>query len=298
MTPEEITDHGAALAWFAAELPVLLNIVGATVELARPLADTYLCRTVRTMAHYLERRGHWLQWITAQHLALDAAKRLADPVEEAHALRSLGRARARLDRIDEAIACFLAAGALFEAAGDHAGHGRIGLDLSGAEVRRGNHPEALRHSREALEHFTLAGHRAGQGRAHNNIAWCLSWLGQCEDAVDHCRQALDLQEELDDRFGAADTWDTLGHAEHALRRYRQAAASYQRSYELWQELGHRYQEADLLTRLGETRRALGDRAAAADAWRRALDIFAELDHPDAKLVRAQLEQLDPDPTTG
>ncbi|GAB3975825.1 tetratricopeptide repeat protein [Plantactinospora veratri] len=288
VTPGQIADHCAALAWFDLELPALL----ATAEEAAAAGlDRHLCRLSRTMAHVMERRGHWHRWAAVQELAVAAARRLGDPAEEAHARRSLGRAQIHLGQVDRAVAHLDTARGLYQLAADRLGQGRIQFDLSWIAVRQNRYPDALRHSREALELFTAAGSRSGQGRALNNIGWCLSWLGHHEEAVEYCRQALDILLELDDRFGAADGWDSLGHAQHQLGRYREAAESYQHSYALWRELGHRYQEADLLTRLGETQSAIGDLDAASDAWHRALDILDGLDHPDAEQVKARLDRV-------
>jgi len=287
-----LADHGAAMDWFTTELPVLLAAVDRAAETG---FDTYLCRLTRTMAHFLERRGHWDRWAAAQRTARAATGRLEDPVEEAHARRSLGRVAVHLGLADEATAHFAAAMAAFRAAGDHAGQGRIGLDLGWLAVRQGQPLEALRYSRQALRVFTRGDHRCGQGRALNNIGWCLGMTGDYEQAARYCRRALSLQTRLDDRFGLADTWDSLGHAEHRLGRYRQAAEAYQRSRLLWQELGHRYQEADLLTRIGETERAVGDLAGARGTWQRALEILVQLDHPDAEQMRGRLDRLDSAP---
>ncbi|MEO3922563.1 tetratricopeptide repeat protein [Micromonosporaceae bacterium B7E4] len=288
VTPGQFADHGAALAWFDAELPALL---ATAEEAATARLDRHLCRLTRTMAHALERRGQWHRWAAVQELAVAAAQRLNDPAEEAHARRSLGRSQVHLGRIDRATDHFETAGRLYRLAADRLGQGRIQFDLSWIAVRQNRYPDALRHSREALALFTAAGSRSGQGRALNNIGWCLSWLGQHEEAVDYCRRALDTLLDLDDRFGAADGWDSLGHAQHELGRYREAAESYQQSYALWRELGHRYQEADLLARLGDTQSAIGDLDAASDTWHRALGILDDLDHPDAEQVKARLDRV-------
>ncbi|MDG4786497.1 tetratricopeptide repeat protein [Micromonospora sp. WMMD1102] len=288
VTPGRIADHGAALAWFDLELPALL---ATAEEAATARLDRQLCRLTRTMAHVLERRGHWHRWAAVQELAVAAAQRLADPAEEAHARRSLGRALVHLGRVEPAVDQLDIAGEFYRVAADRLGQGRIQFDRCWIAVRQNRYPDALRHSRAALDLFTAAGSRSGQGRALNNIGWCLSWLGHHEEGVEYCRQALDVLLELDDRFGAADAWDSLGHAQHELGRYREAAESYQHSYALWRELGHRYQEADLLARLGDTQSAIGDLDAASDTWHRALDILDDLDHPDAEQVKARLDRV-------
>jgi tetratricopeptide (TPR) repeat protein len=284
VTPEPIADHGAALAWFDTELTGLLAA-------AEEADDLRACRLARTMAHYLERRGHWHRWAALQQRVLAAARRLGEQGEIAHAHRSHGRVAIYLGQTGEALTHLDQALDGFRAAGDRAGQGRIMFDLSWVSCREDRAAEALAQSREAYDLFTAAGHRSGQGRALNNIGWCLGWLGRHEEAVRSCRRGLDVLEEIDDRFGAADGWDALGHAQHALGRHQEAAESYARSHALWRELGHRYQEADMLARLGDNQSAAGDPGGAAESWHRALDLLEQLDHPDAEQVKARLDRL-------
>ncbi|MCA2216522.1 tetratricopeptide repeat protein [Jidongwangia harbinensis] len=285
-------DHGAALAWFDTELPVLQGMLAAAEAAG---ADLHLCRLTRTLAHYLERRGRWQLWIAVQEQALAAARRLADPVEEAHARRSMGRACMHLDRLGAAGGHFGAALVLFRTAADDCGQARIHMDLTWMAYRQGRWEKALHHGRQALDLFTRAGQRSGRGRALNNIGWSLIGLGRPDEALAHLRRALRLLERLDDRFGAADSWDSVGQAQYDLGQYHPAVAAYRRAHELWQELGHRFSEADVLRRLGDTQRAMGDPDAARDSWRRAWDILRDLEHPDAAEVAARLAALDQEP---
>jgi tetratricopeptide (TPR) repeat protein len=285
VTAEPVADHEAALAWFDTELPVLL----AAVPLAAAEGfDRHACLLVRTLAHFLERRGHWLRWLAAQQIALLAAQRLGDRAEEAPARRGLGRVSVHLGRADEAVAHLTAARELYRAVGDLSGQGRIEFDLTWVAARQDRHDDALRHSHAALRLFTAAGNRSGQGRAYNSIGWSLALLGRDAEAVGCCRQALDVLQEIDDRFGAANAWDSLGQAQHKLGRYEEATESYARARALWQALGHRYQEADSLVRLGDTRAADHDLDAAAHTWQQALEMLDQLGHPDAEPVRTRL----------
>jgi tetratricopeptide (TPR) repeat protein len=284
VTPAPVADHEAALAWLETELPALLAAIPTAVAEG---FDRHACLLARTLAHFLERRGHWARWVVAQECALVAARRLGDPAEEAPALRSLGRAGVHLGRPDDAVAHLTAALEKYRAAGDRSGQGRIEFDLTWVAARQDRHDDALRHSRAALRHFTAAGNRSGQGRAYNSIGWSLTLLGRHADAVECCRRALDLLQEIDDRFGLANAWDSLGQARHELGHVREAADSYRRAHALWQALGHRYQEADSLVRLGDTQ-AAADPGGAERTWRLALDILTRIEHPDAGPVRARL----------
>ena len=168
VTPVEPADHGAALAWFDTELPALLGML-AEAEAAG--SDLRLCRLTRAMAHYLERRGHWQPWIASQERAVAAARRLADPVEEAHARRSIGRACLHLGRPGAAGGHFGAALVLFREAGDHVGHARILMDLSWS-CSAGWGTARARAGRST----TSAGRWPGwAGRARRSSSWSARW---------------------------------------------------------------------------------------------------------------------------
>jgi tetratricopeptide (TPR) repeat protein len=287
VTCEPITGHEAALAWFDTEVPALV----AAVSLAAAEGfDQHACRLARTLAHFLERRGHWPRWVAVQQAALPAALRLGDPAEEAPVRRGLGRVSVHLDRPDEAVAHLTEALDLYRAAGDLSGQGRVEFDLTWVAARQGRHHHTLRHSEESLRLFTAAGNRSGQGRAYNSIGWSLTLLDRHAEAVEYCRRALDILEEIGDRFGAACAWDSLGQAQHMLGGYAEAAESYLRAHALWQSLGHRYQEADSLVRLGDTRAAAENLDAAERTWEQALELLDRLHHPDVGPVRDRLSR--------
>ncbi|WP_189081897.1 ATP-binding protein [Mangrovihabitans endophyticus] len=285
ITPEPLADHEAALAWLDTEFPVLLAAIPLAVA---ENFDRQACLLVRTLAHFLERRGHWTRWVAAHQVALVAARRLGDPAEEAPIRRSLGRVNVHLGRSDEAVTHLTASLDLYREVGDSNGQGRIEFDLGWVAARQERYDDVLRHSRTALEHFIVAGNRSGQGRAYNNIGLSLTLQGRHVEAVGYCRRALDLLQAIDDRYGAAGSWDSLGRAQHQLGRYREAADSYVRADGLWRALGNRFQQGESLVGLGDTQAAAGDLDGAARTWQRALDIFHQLDHPDAEAVRGRL----------
>ncbi|MEV6304866.1 tetratricopeptide repeat protein [Actinoplanes sp. NPDC051861] len=285
VTSEPIAGHEAALAWFDTEVPVL---VGAVSLAAAEDFGRHACRLARTLAHFLERRGHWPRWVAVQQVALPAARRLGDPAEEAPVHRGLGRVSVHLGRPSEAVAHLTVARDLYRAAGDLSGQGRIEFDLTWVAARQDRHDDALSHSEESLRLFTAAGNRSGRGRAYNSIGWSLTLLDRHVEAVEFCRRALEVLQEIGDRFGAANAWDSLGQAQHMLGRYDEAAESYLRARALWHALGHRYQEADSLVRLGDTLAAGENLGAAERTWEQALEMLDQLDHPDAGPVRARL----------
>src|SRR5205085_1245103 len=72
VTVEPITDDREALAWFMAEHRAVL----AAVDLAADARfDVHAWQLPWTLANYLQRHGHWHDWVSTQHTALAAAIR-------------------------------------------------------------------------------------------------------------------------------------------------------------------------------------------------------------------------------
>jgi tetratricopeptide (TPR) repeat protein len=288
VTPPDLADHAQALAWYAAELPVLRAAVDQAGDTG---FDTHAWHLAGALADYLDRQGHWHDWAAVQNAALDAARRLADRPGQAFTHRNLARAYARVGRYGDAHVHLGHALDLQSELGDLPGQARTHLSYAGVYERQGRNRDALEHSQRGLELFRAAGHRAGQAKALNAVGYRYAQLGKHRQAMTFCEQALALLVELDDRDGQADTWDSLGYAHHHLGDYEQAASSYQRALDLYRLCGDRHGEAEALIHLGETHHAAGDLDATLLAWQHALTIFDDLDHPDAESVRTRLEDL-------
>lgn len=285
VVPEEIIDHGQALAWFTAEYRVLL---AAVTHAGRTRFEGHAWRLAWTLVDFLQRRGRWTDLVAAQRTALVAARRADDRSGQANAHRDLARVLARLERDDEAAGHFREALLLFGQLADHTGQARTHRAFGAMLDRLGRHAEALHHAERAVELYRDAGHLPGQASARNAVGWVYAQRGEYGPALEHCEQALALLRTTDDRHGEANTWDSLGFIYAQLGRYRRAVSCYGRALAMYRRIGDRYDEADTLTRLGDSRQASEDIAGAVRTWRRALRIFDDLGHPDAGRVREKL----------
>jgi tetratricopeptide (TPR) repeat protein len=284
VTPEHLDDAEQALAWFAAEHPVLLAVVGKAADLGW---DGHTVHLVRSLWTFFDRRGHWHHLAATQRLALVAAVRTADRFEQAEAHRGLARALTRQGRYDDAAQHLRQALHLYGELGDPDGQAQTYIGLGIVVERQGRHLAALSYTKQALHLFRAAGNRAGQAIALNAVGWDHAQLGDHHQALRHCQEALALHRELGDRHGEAKTWDSLGYVHRHLDHHTQAITCYQHAIDLFRQLGDRYYEADSLTGLGEAHCVGGDDDGARLAWQQALVILRELDHPDAELVRAR-----------
>jgi DNA-binding SARP family transcriptional activator/Tfp pilus assembly protein PilF len=282
---EDLADQDSALSWFTAEHPVLLAAVG---HAARAGYDSHAWQLAWTMTTFNTRRGLWHQNSVVQHAALDAARRIGDPLGQAHAHNGLGQSYARSGRPDDARPQYEHALDLFRTVSDHLGQAIVHLNLAWVLERQDRLAEALNHSDQALGLYRGAGHQEGQARALNNIGWCHARLGEHQQALTCCDQALHLQQRLGHRASQADTWDSLGYLHGLLGNHQQAITSYQQALNLYREVGDRYNEGETLAHLGDTLDHAGDPGPARDAWRTALEILQELDHPDAANLRLKI----------
>jgi DNA-binding SARP family transcriptional activator/tetratricopeptide (TPR) repeat protein len=285
ITPEQLTSHQQALAWFEAEHHVLAAALALAVKSG---SDGCAWRLPWTMATFLDGRAEWQQYADFQRVAIAAATRLGDTAGQAVAHRLAASACARLGDYGQARAHLADCLALYRQLGDRAGEARVHQSLGWVAERQGRYTDALDHNEQALALYRAAGHRAGQADALNSAGFCYALTGNYERAREYSRQALPLLRELGNRLHMAHAWDSVGYAEHHLGRLAEAADCYEQALSLYREVGNRYQEAVTITHLGDAYHAGGRTQDAREAWQRALDILDDLHHPDAEDVRAKL----------
>ncbi|HEX6871140.1 MAG TPA: BTAD domain-containing putative transcriptional regulator, partial [Micromonosporaceae bacterium] len=168
VVPERPTDATRAETWLATERPVLM----ATIRLAAGAAfDAYTWRFASALAPYLDRRGHWEEWLETQHTALRAATRMADLDGQALARCGLGRTFVRLGRLDEALPHFAEALGLYRLIGDDLGQAKAHRGLARLYEQQGRFHDALDHARQTLDRYRAAGHEIGQANALNAVGW-------------------------------------------------------------------------------------------------------------------------------
>lgn len=286
VTPEEPTSHEEALAWFTGEHTVLLAAID---HAAATGYDTCAWQLAWTVCAFLDRRGHWHDWVSAGHAALAAARRLADPDKQAHAHRLIAAAHLRPGNAADAHVHLEQALEFYRHADDRLGQAHTHHNLGLLWVRKDRPAEAIQHALQALDLYQAADHRCGQADALNGLGWYHALLGDYPQTLAYCEQALALHRDLDDRLGQACTWDSLGYAHHHLGHHTQALTCYQHALDLFWDLGDRWNQAEILSHIGDTHHATNIPDAARAAWQQALDIFTELDTPDAESVRAKLQ---------
>jgi DNA-binding SARP family transcriptional activator/tetratricopeptide (TPR) repeat protein len=286
--PADVVDKEQAMAWFDAEVPVLLALIAYADANG---FDTHAWQISWTLGPFFNRRGRWHDYTATQHTALAAARRLGDTLALAHAHHLLGHVQSQVGAYDEADPNFRKALDLFRELGDRPNEAVVLNGLAGMLEKQERYPEALAVALDALRMLKAAGHWWTQATLENGVGWLYAHLGQYDRALTHCQRALSLHRDSGHRGGTADTLDSLGYVYLHLGDIVQAKAHYTRAIEAYREIGSPFGEGNSLAGLGDALLAEGDPEAAAMAWRQSVDILDRLPHPLADEVRARLRGL-------
>jgi DNA-binding SARP family transcriptional activator/tetratricopeptide (TPR) repeat protein len=291
---EHFTSRMQAMTWLTTER---LPLLAAAAHAAGTGFDTYTWHLAWVLDNFLYLRGHWHDRAVAWRAAVDAAKRLADPIAQAYAHRLLAQADIRLDRYPDAYHQLRRALALYTDTGDRAGQAHTYHCLDWYWERQGALEQALECARQSLDLFRALGNQRGQAWAVATVGWRHAQLGDYEQALAHCHQALPIFQQIDDNGGEANVWDGMGYVHQHLAHHRQAIDCFQHAADLYRDYGDRYGEGSALDHLGNAYNDAGNLTAARTTWQHALDILTDLDHSDTETVRAKLTSLDRRPPT-
>jgi DNA-binding SARP family transcriptional activator/tetratricopeptide (TPR) repeat protein len=287
-SPDVPADADAALGWLAAEHESLVAAVRAAHSRG---FDRHTWQLGWALAPYLDRRGHWHDWLAVQDLALRAAERLGEPATLAEAHRHLAGAQARLRCYADAEKHYRHALDLYGQVGDRAAAASINLNLGWLLSEQTRPAEALIYAEQALAIQRSLGNRRGEAYASNAVGWYLAVLGDHPAALEHCRRALELHTARGDTVGQADTWDSLGYVQHHRGQLTDAVTCYRHAVALFRQVQDRHNTARALEHLGDVHEAAGARPAAGEAWRESATILEELGDPDSVKIHAKLARL-------
>jgi len=290
--PGEMADKDQAMAWFDAEAPVLLTLIGYAEAQE---FDTYAWQLPWALGPFFNRRGRLRAYAAIERTALAAARRLDDTLALAHAHHLLGHAQLQMGDYAAAEPNFRQALDLFRELGDRTNEAVVLNVLAGMLEKQERYPEALAVALDALRMLKAAGHWWTQATLENGVGWLYAHLGQYEDALTHCRRALSLHRESGHRGGAADTLDSIGFVYLHLGDLTRAQAHYEQAIDAYREIGAPFGEGNSLAGLGDVLLRGGDLEAARSRYLQAAVILDALPHPLADVVRGKLRDLDEDP---
>jgi DNA-binding SARP family transcriptional activator/tetratricopeptide (TPR) repeat protein len=293
--PADAADKEQAMAWFDAEIPVLLALVAYAGANG---FDTHAWQLPWTLGPFFNRRSRWRDYAATQETALAAALRLGDALALAHTHYLLGNAQGHMGDYDTAGSNVRQALDLFRELGDRANEGMVLNGLASMLEKQERYPEALAVALDALRMLKAAGHWWTQANLENGVGWLYAHLGQYDQALTHCQRALALHRDSGHRGGTADTLDSIGYVYLHLGDIAQAKVHYAKAIEAYREISAPFGEGNSLAGIGDALLAEGDPEAAATAWREAIAILDRLPHPLADEVRTRLRALHADASNG
>ncbi len=285
MTPDELADHDAAMAWFTAERHVLRT---AARSITRAEFRRYAWQLALTLQQFCQRQGYLYDWADTTRSGLVAAETAGDLAAQALTRRGLAGAYHFLGRDDEALIELERARALFDELGYSSEHAYLHSNLGAVFTSQGRYDKAIEHYWQAYRLYQDMHYLKGQAAAFEGISWCHTQQGVPEMAIPYADKAMVIYRLLDHRKGQGDCWHTLGEARYLLGQYQQAMECYTHAITVGREVGNRVGEAEALDSLAECAVSAGDPAAAVQAWDQALKILDELRLPRASAVRDKL----------
>jgi DNA-binding SARP family transcriptional activator/tetratricopeptide (TPR) repeat protein len=261
----------SALRWLEDERSNLLAAVHQVAggeDLPAPIA-TQLARALFAFFHV---RGYLVDWVEVNETALAVARRLADPVAEAHACRDLGAAYEVRGEYRKAEAYLRDGLARYRTAGDLAGQAACLNSLGAVHDSLGQLAEAATCLEQSLAISRTLGDRHSQGISLNNLSTVYGSLGGYGQAVDCLSEALGIFRETGNQRSMAANLGNLGEVYERQGAYAEAVASYRQSLAIFRELGSALGEASVLGSLGRVHRLLGQHAQALECLGSALAI--------------------------
>ena len=287
--PADFSAKEQAVAWFDAEVPVLLTLIGYAEANG---FDAHAWQIPWTLGPFFNLRGRWRAYADSQETALRAARRLGDTLALAHTHYLLGNAQAHMGDYDAADPNLKQSLDMFRELGDRANEGMVLNGLASMLESQERYPEALAVALDALRMLKAAGHWWTQANLENGVGWLYAHLGQYDQALTHCQRALSLHRESGNRSGAADTLDSLGLVYLHLGDLAQAKACYEQAIDAYREIGAPFGEGNSLAGLGDVLLREGQPDAARAMFLRAAAILDIVPHPRADEVRVKLRALD------
>lgn len=205
--PQEFDDRDGALAWLDAERANLIAVTRAAADEGRDYAAKSL---PLLMAHYLDSRGFFDDFLAVTTIGLDAARRLGDRVGEGEALNNLGDALISLERYDAALARYQDAIEIFRRVGNRRAEAESSANLAVALTGLGRYDQALTTYQDALAVLRLTGDQRAEGAALNNLGVTLRALRRYDEARAAYEKAVAIFRETGDQDGLAMALGNLG----------------------------------------------------------------------------------------
>ncbi len=183
--------------------------------------------------------------------ALEAARRLQRPYDEARSLNVLGHVYMAIGEIHKAI----------------------------------------KHYEEALVIRRAIGARKSEGTALGNLGTCYHQLGDVERAIEYYEQHLKIAREVGNQRGEQEVLNNLGTAYADMGNESQAIEYYRTSIEVARDMQNIHGEAIASWHLGRLLEKRGDLVQALPLMQLCVDFYRKVNHRNAKDYATHIEQV-------
>ncbi|MEC3973770.1 AfsR/SARP family transcriptional regulator [Amycolatopsis sp. H20-H5] len=282
------TGHEDTTAWYAAERPALVALVG--IAAAHGWASR-AWRLAWLLRGFFAERHDQCDWMITATAAVRAARAAADPLGLQYAANNLGSAYLRAQRADEALEALEEGRKASVETGGSALTVAILSNLSGAYYLRAEFQKAEQYASEAVRTAREKGQKTFVPHALLNVS--ASWIGMREfgKAAEHALAAHEAFDELGDRYHSALALGNTGEALSGAQRHAEAEEYCVRALVVLNELAADYGKIDVLITLGRIKSRTGRPVEAAGHWTEALAVGQRLGDPRTDEIQALLAAL-------
>ncbi|GGU07875.1 AfsR/SARP family transcriptional regulator [Nocardioides albus] len=279
VTIEVVGDSGEALAWIAAQLPVMARVIDAAV--ARGIASDRIVLLIGALERLLDLQGRWIELASLAEAALPGVRREVsqggDPGGLGVVHRAAGAACGRLGRVDDALDHLGRALDLAMESADLASEGKTLHRLATVATASGDHAGAAAYAARAADVFARAGDPIRAAWTTGRLGLYEALDGAYEAGLRHCEAALmELRRVAPGYRSEGNVVATIGWIHQQLGAADEAAGHFEEAVTKLRAAGDLPGLADALGHLAETRAALGKHEDARCARDECDSILAQL----------------------
>jgi DNA-binding SARP family transcriptional activator len=284
------SSYDQALSWCDAEQA---NLVAAIRLAAATGHNDVAWKLPVALRGFFDLRRPRAVWFDCASVGVAAARRAGDRSGQAWVLDCLGHASSSLDRLEDALTCYLEAQRIRREIGDQWGESANSLNNLGCtylDLRRLD--LALDCFRQVLATSRAAGNGYVECLALINLGETYSRLELLDDALACSLRAVAVTREIGYRQAEGTALSDLAATYRAMSQPAKARQCYQQALAVRRQAGDRHGESETLRDLGDLSNSAGSINAALRFWRQGLAIAEDLGDPQAAAaIRGRLERV-------
>jgi DNA-binding SARP family transcriptional activator len=282
------TDAGAAFAWLDRQWP---NLHAAVRDASARHLYHEVWQLANALEMYLRRRYLLTGYIDIYQLGLAAAAAAGDLDAEAVIAHGLGVAYSYARRVDDAVATYERAAALYARLGNGQRQAAVLGNIGSIYMEVGDYQNSERCLRRAGALAGDLGDRRVYGICQANLGLLCIRLGRLDEAEPLLDDALRTVDETGNEYLRATTLEYLGDLHAARREHDRAAGRYEEALMVARSIGEQVVEARCLRGLATALVRAGHAESGRLRARQALALVDRLGGPLASDIHRQLDEL-------